>query len=74
MKTFQLSEAWFLELSIITKNKQFKTQLYDNRDVFPYSIVRMPQLDSNIASNIYYASIDFEILRFTRTTLDIIPL
>ena len=31
----------------------------------------MPHLDNNIPSNIYYASIDFEILRFTWTTSDI---
>ena len=41
MKTFQLSEASFLDLSIITENKQFKMQLYDNRDAFPYYIVRV---------------------------------
>ena len=31
----------------------------------------MPHLDNNIPSNIYYASIGFEILRFTWTTSDI---
>ena len=49
-------------------------QLYDKRDAFPYSIVRMPHLDSNTASTIYYASTGFDILWFARNTLDIIPL
>ena len=47
------SEASFLNLSIIIENKIFKTQLYDNRNAFPFS---MSHLNSNIPSNIYYAS------------------
>ena len=65
------SKASVLDLSIIVEYKKFKTQLYDKRDASPFSIVRMPHLDSNIPSNIYYVFIDSESLRFPRTTLDI---
>ena len=34
-------------------------------------VVRIHHLDSNIASNICYASIDFENVRFARTTSEI---
>ena len=43
------SKASFLDLSIIIENKQFKAQLSDKRDAFPFSIFRMPHLDSNKA-------------------------
>ena len=46
----------------------WKTQLYDKRDALPFSIVPMPHLDSNIPSNICYASLGSKILRFGRTT------
>ena len=46
------SEASFLEFSVITENKKFKTQLYDKRDAVPSPAVYMPHLDSNIPSNI----------------------
>ena len=47
------------------------TQLCDKRNVSPISIDCMPHLDSNIPSNIYYASKSFEVLMITRTTSDI---
>ena len=46
------SEASFSELSVITENKTFKTQLYDKRHAVPFPAVYMPHLDSNIPSNI----------------------
>ena len=47
-----------------------KAHPYDKRDVFSFPIIRMSCLDSNIPSNVYYASIGSEILRFARTTSD----
>ena len=64
------SEATFLNFSIIIGNKEFKTQLYDKRDTVTFFIVCMQNLDSNILSNVYYASICSEILRFDRATSD----
>ena len=65
------SEASFLDLCIINENKKFKIPLYDKRDMFSFSIVFMPHFDSNIPSNIYYASIGSGILSFVKTTSDI---
>ena len=70
-KNISTSKASFLDLSMIIQNKKFKTQLYKKRYVFPSSIVHMPHLDSNIPSNIYYASIGFKVLRFARNSSDI---
>ena len=47
------SEASFLDLSIITENKKFKTQLCDKRNTFSFSIVCMPHLDRNMPLNIF---------------------
>ena len=44
-------------------------KLFDKRDKFPFSIVRMPQLSSNIPSSIFYGSIFSEFLRIARCTL-----
>ena len=38
--------------------------------LFPFSIVHMSYLGSSIPSNIYYASVDSEILRFIIKTYD----
>ena len=51
-------DASFLELSIVIENKKLKTQLYDKRDAFYFSIFCTPHLDSQILSNIYYVSVD----------------
>ena len=42
--------------------------LYDKRDNFPFSIVRMPHLDSNIPTKMFYSSYGAEILRIARVT------
>ena len=62
------SEASFLDLSIKLKNNQFQVGLFDKRDKFPFSIVRMPYKSSNIPSNIFYASIGAETLRIARAS------
>ena len=51
-------------------------KLFDKRDNFPFSIVRMPDLSGNIPSHIFYGSIMSEFLRIARATLlltDFIP-
>ena len=64
--------ASFLDLDISICQNQFNLQLYDKRDSFPFSIVRMPYCCSNMPSSIFYSSIGAEILRIGRstTTLD----
>ena len=42
--------------------------LYDKRDNFPFSIVRMPYVGSNMPSKVFYSSLGAEILRIGRAT------
>ena len=48
------TSATFLELDIVIQNNIFMYKLFDKRDAFSFSIVRMPDLLTNIPSNIFY--------------------
>ena len=60
------NSASFLDLDIEIENKQFKTKLYDKRDAFPFTIVRMPDKSSNMPSKIFKSCIGAETLRIAR--------
>ena len=65
----QGTHATFLELDIkIVDDGIFDYKLFDKRDDFPFSIVRMPDLTGNIPSFIFYGSIMSEFLRIARCT------
>ena len=61
-------EANFLDLEIKIKDGKFHFHLFDKRDSFPFSIVRMPDKSSNIPSSIVYSAIGAESLRTARTS------
>ena len=68
--------ATFLELDILIKEDIFIYKLFDKRDDFPFSIVRMPDLNGNIPSTMFYGSVMSEFLRIARCTLlleDFVP-
>ena len=44
-------------------------KLFDKRDDFPFSIVRMPYVSSNIPESIFYSAMVGEFLRIARSTL-----
>ena len=44
-------------------------KLFDKRDAFPFFIVRMPYISSNIPSFIFYGTFKSEVLRIARSTL-----
>ena len=70
------NHATFLDLDITIEDGIYRYKLFDKRDSFPFFIVRMPHIDSNIPSNIFYSAIFSEILRIARSTLfleDLIP-
>ena len=72
----QGEHASFLNLDITIKEGIFVYKLFDKRDSFPFSIVRMPHVDSNIPKNIFYSAMKGEFLRIARSTLlltDLIP-
>ena len=47
----------FVDLSTEVCDKQYTTELFDKRDLFPFYINRMPYLDENIPAKIFYASV-----------------
>ena len=62
-----INEATFLDLNIhISNSNNFNISLFDKRDTFPFSIVRMPFLCSNIPTKMFYSSLGAEILRIAR--------
>ena len=61
--------ASFLNLDITIKDVIFVYKLYDKRDTFPFSIVRMPYTSSNIPENTFYSAMVGEFLRIARSTL-----
>ena len=60
--------ADFLDLHITLNDNTFSLSLFDKRDGFPFSIVRMPFRTSNIPTKIFYSAIGAEVLRIGRTT------
>ena len=72
----QGTHATFLDLDITVVDNNFVYKLFDKRDDFPFTIVRMPDLSGNIPSYVFYGSIMSEFLRIARCTLllsDFIP-
>ena len=61
-------EASFLDLDIKTNDAKFHFDLVDKRDSFPFSIVRMPDKSSNVASNVVHSAVGAESLRIARTS------
>ena len=65
----QGSHATFLEVDITVQDGYFIYKLFDKRDNFPFFIVRMPNLNGNIPSHVFYGSVMSEFLRIARCTL-----
>ena len=55
-------EASFLDLNIKIKDGKFHFGLFDKRDSFLFSIVRMPDMSTNVPSSIVYSAIGAESL------------
>ena len=61
-------EASLLDLNIKIKDGMFHFGLFDKRDSFSFSIVRMPDKSSNVPSSIVYSAIGAESLRIARAS------
>ena len=61
----------FLDMSLTVKDRDIETSIFDKRDYFPFSIVRLPYLISNIPQKMFYSSIGAEFLRICRVSSDI---
>ncbi len=58
------------------ENGMFVYKLFDKRNKFPFSIIRMPDLSGNIPDHVFYGSVMSEFLRIARATLlyqDFVP-
>ena len=83
-RNFHLTKSFIDELCAINDGGEFERSicdiiqknLFDKRDSFPFSIARIPHLESNIPQNTFYSAIDSEFLKIARLTLcirDFIP-
>ena len=61
-------EASFLDLNIKIKDGKFYFSPFDKSDLFPFSVVRMPDKPSNVPSSIVYSATDAESLRIARAS------
>ena len=64
----QGTKATFLDLHVQIIDRIYVYKLFDKRDDFPFSIVRMPDLSGNLPAFIFYGSIMSEFLRIARCT------
>ena len=72
----QGTHATFLDLDITVIDNIFVYKLFDKRDDFPFSIIKMPDRSSNIPRFVFYGTIMSEFIRIARSTLqldDFIP-
>ena len=63
------TNATFLDLDIKIEDEIFVYKLFDERDQFPFFIVRMPPSESNIPSTVVWGSTFSDFLRISRCTL-----
>ena len=67
----QGTHATFLDLDINVVDNIFVYKLFDKRDEFPFSIIRMPDRSSNIPRFVFYGTIMSEFIRITHSTLQL---
>ena len=60
--------ASFLDLALAVTEGVIDTKLFDKRDAFNFSVVRMPYKCSNIPCKMFYSTIGAEALRICRAT------
>ena len=60
--------ATHLDLNLEIKDKVICSKLFDKRDAFSFSVVRMPYKCSNMPYKMFYSTISAEVLRICRAT------
>ena len=61
-----LTKATVLDMNVTISEGRFRTKVYNKTDSFPFSVVTMPFLDSNISAKICYKVFYSQILRYQR--------
>ena len=64
-------EHSFFDLEIKIRDKEIITKLYDKKDAFDFSIVRLPHRSSNLPSKIFFTFVGAEFLMMARATYDL---
>ena len=62
------TESSYLDLDLKVEDRIFNSLLYDKREAFHFSVVRMPYKCSKMPYKIFYSTISAEILRICRPT------
>ena len=60
--------ASFLDFALAVNEGVIDTKIFDKRDVFNFSVVRMPFKCSNIPNKMFYSTIGAEVLQICRAT------
>ena len=60
------TQATVLDMNVTITEGRFRTKVYNKTDSFPFSVVTMPFLDSNISTKICYKVFYSQILRYQR--------
>ena len=60
--------ASFLDLQLSITNKNISTQLFDKRNSYSFTIVRLPYKSSTLPSKMFFSTISAEVLRIGRAT------
>ena len=61
-----LSQATVLDMRVTISNGHFRTKVYNKTDSFPFEVVSMPFLESNMAEKICYKVFYSQVLRYQR--------
>ena len=62
-----------MDLDIKIKDEKFHFGIFDKRDSFPFSIIRMPDKSSNVPYSIFYSAIGPESLRIAKAANNAAP-
>ena len=65
-ENFDLTQATVLDMIVTISEGRFRTKVYNKTDSFPFSVVTMPFLNSNISAKICYKVFYSQILRYQR--------
>ena len=60
--------ASFGDMDLAIVDNEITSNLYDKRNAFKFSVVRLPYRCSNIPSKMFYATISAEVLRIAKAT------
>ena len=67
-----LTQATVLDMHVKIKEGFFKTRVYNKTDSFPFEVISLPFLESNISERICYKVFYSQVLRYQRLCSDMV--